>query len=89
MKEVKYTKGSWKVAPDLSIYSDQSYYKIAEIVAGDNDGECEANAQLIASAPDLVKTLEELSLYVSHNGDEWVRNKARDALAKAMGEQYE
>ena len=44
-----------------------------------------ANARLIAAAPDLVKTLEELSLYVAHNGDEWVRNKARDALAKATG----
>jgi hypothetical protein len=74
MKETKYTKGSWKVAPDLSIYSDQSYYKIAEIVAGDNDGECEANAQLIASAPDLVKTIEDFQKAEQDDIDKEVKN---------------
>jgi hypothetical protein len=34
---------------------------------------------------ELVETLKELSLYVAHNGDTWVQDKARAALAKATG----
>jgi hypothetical protein len=35
---------------------------------------------------ELVETLKELALYVAHNGDTWVQDKARAALAKATGE---
>jgi hypothetical protein len=35
---------------------------------------------------ELVEALKELSLYVAHNGDTWVQDKARAALAKATGE---
>jgi hypothetical protein len=34
---------------------------------------------------ELVEALKELSLYVSHNGDTWVQDKARAAIAKATG----
>jgi hypothetical protein len=34
---------------------------------------------------ELVEALKELSLYVAHNGDTWVQDKARAALAKARG----
>ncbi len=34
---------------------------------------------------DLLAALEELSLYVAYNGDTWVQNKARAAIAKAEG----
>jgi hypothetical protein len=35
---------------------------------------------------ELVAVLKELSLYVAHNGDTWVQDKARAAIAKATGE---
>jgi hypothetical protein len=35
---------------------------------------------------ELVEALKELSLYVAHNGDTWVQDKARADLAKATGE---
>jgi hypothetical protein len=35
---------------------------------------------------ELVAVLKELSLYAAHNGDTWVQDKARAALAKATGE---
>jgi hypothetical protein len=34
----------------------------------------------------LVETLEKLSLYVSHNGDTWVKERATEALKKYRGE---
>jgi hypothetical protein len=34
---------------------------------------------------ELADALEKLSLYVAHNGDTWVQDKARAALAKATG----
>lgn len=48
----------------------------------------EANARLIAAAPDLLDALKELLDQDEHGEDEiWVRNKARAAIAKATGEQ--
>jgi hypothetical protein len=93
----QHTPGPWSVLPEecdkpyIRIRGTRlgGRYKIANVVTPVYEGassqeaeETRANARLIAAAPDLLKTLEELSLYVSHNGDEWVRNKARDALAK-------
>jgi hypothetical protein len=34
----------------------------------------------------LVEALENLSLYVSHNGDTWVKDRATEALKKYRGE---
>jgi hypothetical protein len=34
----------------------------------------------------LVEALEKLSLYVSHNGDTWVKDRATEALKKYRGE---
>jgi hypothetical protein len=34
----------------------------------------------------LVEALEKLSLYVSHNGDTWVKERATEALKKYRGE---
>jgi hypothetical protein len=36
---------------------------------------------------ELLEALEELALYIAHNGDDWVQKKARAAIAKATGEQ--
>jgi hypothetical protein len=51
----------------------------------------EANARLIAAAPDLLETLEAvtdaLAGHELNNGDVSAINKARAAIAKATGEQ--
>ena len=43
----------------------------------------EADARLIAAAPDLLEALESCVEHGSMNGDEWVIHKARAAIAKA------
>ena len=35
---------------------------------------------------ELLEALQEISLYVPRNDDTWVRNRARQAIAKATGE---
>lgn len=49
-------------------------------------GSSEANARLITAAPELLEALQ-LLLEQDDNGEDeiWVRNKARDAIAKATG----
>jgi len=43
--------------------------------------------RLHAVNEELLEALEELALYIAHNGDDWVQKKARAAIAKATGEQ--
>ena len=43
--------------------------------------------RLHAVNEELLGALEELALYIAHNGDDWVQKKARAAIAKATGEQ--
>ncbi len=85
----QHTKGPWKVAPDFSIVSEHAYYKIAEIVAGDRDGECEANASLIAAAPELLEALQAAleALRGSAGFDEInnAKKQVKAAIAKATG----
>ena len=52
------------------------------------DCNTEANARLVAAAPELLAALQ-LLLAQDDNGEDeiWVRNKARAAIAKATGEQ--
>jgi hypothetical protein len=95
----KHTKGPWHVFKDSSIYSKHADYTLAEIVAGMTDGECDANARLIAAAPELLEALRELHTIVNraiHDGD-WIVDgacdpdacmmRAEDLIAKATGEQ--
>ena len=87
----KHTQGPWKVAPDFSIVSEHAYYKIAEIVAGDREGECEANASLIAASPDLLKAAQDV-LSHKRGEDDWLIlsihcRALEDAVKKATGEQ--
>jgi hypothetical protein len=55
-----------------------------------HDRERQAAAELRrlhAVNEELLEALEELALYIAHNGDDWVQKKARAAIAKATGEQ--
>ncbi|WP_105739368.1 hypothetical protein [Cronobacter dublinensis] len=102
MKGFKGTLGPWAASTsDRSIGpicrdDDQSYGMILPVAWVEFDGEPgihHANARLIAAAPDLLEALQ-LSVdamkegrYVSYPEWHGVINKARAAIAKAIGEE--
>ena len=55
---MKHTKGNWKLNKDYTIRGEKGQF-IAQICSADNnDSEREANARLIAVAPELLEALE-------------------------------
>lgn len=90
----KHTPGPWKVKPfeneqgDFNIDSEYGYH-IAETIGGLGNEE-EANANLIAAAPDLLESLQAM-VAMMDSGDEhgagspW-HIKATAAITKATGE---
>lgn len=94
----KHTPGPWWLQADgvgwyVECTPERGHsvaYVRAEVEEDDPDtpdAEKEANARLIAAAPDLLDALKELLDQDEHGEDEiWVRNKARAAIAKATGE---
>jgi len=62
--ETKFTKGNWilsKYEPtDFSVHSDEGSGNDIALVRGSNE-EAEANAKLIASAPEMLKQLIEIN----------------------------
>jgi hypothetical protein len=89
----KHTKGPWHVFKDSSIYSKHADYTLAEIVAGMTDEECDANARLIAAAPELLDLLNKVLPLVAFAYDkgladaEIIGRDIESAIAKATGEQ--
>ena len=103
----KHTPGPWTVDDDENIMAMDGALAIAVImlaedfpcISGDDDGEarerlqieCEANADLIAAAPDLLAALQGLmafapaaSLTAGPELSAWIA--ARAAIARATGE---
>lgn len=92
--EAKHTPGPWRVEPDSSHFDSLTTIangsaRVAE-AAGRTLAECEANAHLIAAAPDLLEALKKLQLQALQSPDllrtEWgmqALDAARAALAKA------
>lgn len=94
--EPKWTPGPWAFDPintELVIQENSDPYTyVAEIwydepeLDGVSYEEREANANLIAPAPDLYKALDQLvSRFVGHEDDREIV-EARAALSKALGE---
>jgi hypothetical protein len=91
----KHTPGPWHVFKDSSIYSKHADYTLAEMVAGMTVEEWDANARLMAAAPELLEALQSFlnwsdSVYYGEDTRrELVRakDKARAAIVKATGEQ--
>jgi len=90
MKEIKHTPAPWtwipgkksdqgSIEPDICWFGDDTTYYPTE-----GDPPNDANARLMAAAPDLLNMLE---IAVSYAGptDGWVSD-ARAAIAKAKGE---
>lgn len=90
----EWTKGPWRIKTgpnnqpdecDLTIAGD--IFLLADI-KGPNYAHCEANANLIAAAPDLYEALEIMFEATTAHSPyfENVSRQARSALAKARGE---
>ena len=52
---------------------------------GDVNAIDEANARLIAAAPDLLEFARSVVRYAGSSGDDYLADKARAAIAKAIG----
>jgi hypothetical protein len=97
MKTAQHTPGPWHIekqrAPNGATYyrihdTDDIRAVIAQVI-GDGRIEYHENVRLIAAAPDLLAALQDLANYVG-GWDEPSSHpcgKARDAIAKALGNQ--
>ena len=99
----KHTPAPWHVGignGEGSIFSDSgrtrledggtTLYPICSYNRGWNADEDAANARLIAAAPDMYHALQDLIAYLGvdvDNGLDELLTNARDAIAKATGEQ--
>jgi len=87
----KHTPGPWEIKrhPDscYKYISAPEHLALAQVVwcveEEDRSPACEANAYLIAAAPDLLEALE---IALDCAGDAWWAEKAESAIAKAKGE---
>ena len=99
--EGKHTKGPWFVTPDgfrvtdKPVWFDQNGSRHGETPNIVIFAETQANARLIAAAPDMLEALQVVEAlhkrYCDRVGaqDQWARdvqNKARAAIAKATGQ---
>jgi len=98
---MKHTPGPWKAfraqgtaciadTRELTCLEDVHTSLVIEIINGEN---VEADAYLIAAAPDMLEALQNLDRYFSQPGeDDWIRfekkvlRPARAAINKARGE---
>lgn len=95
MSGVKHTPGPLAIFPErdrqwLWVMDELGTKRVARVVLYDGlEDEMEANARLIAAAPDLLEALEALLRVETEWGDptgpEW--DNARAAIARARGEQ--
>lgn len=88
MSETKWTPGPWRVGIDRRAIWDDEDRCIA--VAKSETHQLEANARLIAAAPDLYEALGDVAgLLMLHAGDGIATkaiDRARAAMAKARGD---
>jgi len=91
---MKHTPGNWEYTSEYPYGRDIRTDNIwIGDVKGPHDGiegfpsseECEANARLIAAAPDLLEALEELVAYYGTDNSEAI-DKGVKAITKAKGD---
>ncbi len=76
---MNYTKGEWKVTKGFKVVAGIKSAQAVADVFGETAKEVEANAHLIAAAPDMYEALKALPEQVK-----WIPEVAK-ALAKAEG----
>jgi hypothetical protein len=84
--QVKHTPAPWRINFEIvdnqwSVVTTKHYSVVAIINAGRHK---EANARLIAAAPDLLSALQEVVKISDRDHNAWVKAKA--AISKALGE---
>ena len=86
MSETRWTAGPWQVADGFKIVGQGRRIADTLIDSGTAVAEQQANANLIAAAPDLYEALELMLQRYGYETCEYVQ-KASTALTKARGEQ--
>jgi len=85
-RETGHTPGPWDTRKgSYGIEIHASGYCIAEIVSAFHESVDEANAKLIAAAPDLLAALIFLGNDTNHAMTEMARARMNEAIAKATG----
>lgn len=100
VRNMPHTPGPWRIGDvrangEVLIHGDRQI--VASAIQGHREYTAEANARLIAAAPDLLDALEELrrwfddnvSTYEPHCSPEYAEmwERVRKAISKARGEQ--
>ena len=83
---MKYTKGEWKSEGKKVLLSHPGWSDDRKVIASCNEwleGESEANAHLIAAAPDLYEACWSASAALQGE-DGYIINQIKDKLAKAI-----
>jgi hypothetical protein len=93
----KHTPGPWQIKrhfdPGYKFISAQKHTALAQVVwcmeDEDRSPECEANAHLIAAAPELLEALEKVFTVMNDDMPVGLRKVCYEAIAKARGESGE
>jgi len=92
-----HTPGPWEIKrhfdPGYKFISAPKHSHLAQVVwCMEDEGrspECEANAYLIAAAPQILKALEKVFTVMNDDMPVGLRKVCYEALAKAKGESHE
>lgn len=94
----KHTPGPWRIEFGDSVYSQADYAALSQRghtahalctihAIPTSKGDTDANARLIAAAPDLLAALRKIHANAAESAD-WIRQITAEAIAKATAEHF-